>query len=530
MKKNWFFNIILVSMALRPSFAQSQLNEPNGPVHTDWEISTLNANTTEAIKFNILNDDCNSGQSDRVISVTNTTVFLRLGIDGTVAASYNIGAEIENKPAVVKLSDGKWYVFVTASNGYLYKLDVLGTTNGGTPMGIAVNATHTQKISLRRSSDTGCFVKDKITASPVVQLASESNSEYTLGKDIVFAATHHGCGSTTTNMVYAFNAADITLAPIWVFNEYGDYSADYFTNILLDTDRNTIFCTSNLDAGKYQNTIWSLNTLTGNLKWAKNSNSIHSMPVLGKLSEGGINHLYLMDMIGNFHAINPDIGTEYWNLLLNPAPGTYVNLPLTIGKGNFAKEILVTDISGILYAVYDNGDVSGVVLWSIIEGGNVKIKTSPAIMGDTEKCFVGLDNGTIHQINITTGSDQGYIGTILPAPGSVMFPNLTIYQIGSHYKLVASFQGVDNHIRQYNIPSFIPYPNMNEWIGNISSAWELNTNWSKLAIPTAIDDVQINCGSTIIISSPNAICHKLSIDKNAILTVNPDAKLSVEHQ
>src|SRR5262245_25471355 len=128
-----------------------------------------------------------------------------------IAEPFNTAAKIGKAPALVQLGDGHWYVFVTNVAGILYKFDVeKSAANPGSTLQIAKAGGVSQIRSFRRPTDSGCLVKDSLTASPVLQLAAASNAEYSLGKDLVIVPSYDGCGSKTTNRITALDAADIT--------------------------------------------------------------------------------------------------------------------------------------------------------------------------------------------------------------------------------------------------------------------------------------------------------------------------------
>ncbi|MBL0154744.1 MAG: PQQ-binding-like beta-propeller repeat protein [Chitinophagaceae bacterium] len=510
----------------------------------EWHNDAVNTIGTGTVSVGRLDTDC-AGFSDSrynnglVVNAVGSTVYFRTakrgnisGVPsngGTLIASTFLTGTIENKPALVKLRDGKWYVFVTTTDGKLYKLNV---TSGGI---IATTGSMSQIVSIRRPGTSGCSVQDQIVASPVVQLEAESNSAYTLGEDIVMVATKHGCGSTTTNMVYAFDAADITQPPLWVFNQFGDYAMDFSENIVLDKSRNALFCVSHLTVGAFQNTLWRLNTVTGNLEWAADFNSIHSRPILGNPALGQLNHLYAVDMLGYLHAIDPETGVEDWNLHLSLVPGVYADLPVSLGEGAFAGQVLVTTTEGILYSVYDNGTLldGGVeFLWTYKPCCSVKVKTSAAILGATGKCYVGQDDGTVHQINMATGANEKYSMAYftVPPPATAPCAELEIYKADMRYKLVHTHWGPEGVIIQNNIPEFVEsnHPDLNTWTGAIDSAWENPGNWQPNRVPTATTDVFIKCYTEITISSM-ATCRSMEIQPEAILTITPGFKLTVVH-
>ncbi len=81
-----------------------------------------------------------------------------------------------------------------------------------------------------------------------------------------------------------------------------------------------------------------------------------------------------------------------------------------------------------------------------------------------------------------------------------------------------------------------PYENTITWTGAVSGEWNLADNWSPAAIPTTIDGVIIPDAFTdpVISVTENpvtnpAICNNLVIQGDAVLTISPDAALTVNH-
>ncbi len=511
--------VLIGGFASLPTLVQSQVNY-------EWQQPEPNVSSGEVAVY-----PGNCFENGFIVDVRGSTAYLYSAFTGAFQGSYSTGGEIESKPVIVKLKDGKWYVFITSSDGKLYKIDIAAAFT------IAKTGGISQIVSIRRAGDSGCLIKDEITASPVVQLESESNSSYTLGKDIVLVATHHGCSSSTTNLVYAFDAADVYQPPVWVFNQFGDYAVDYFTNCILDIKRNAIFCCTNINAGHFQNTIWSLNTVTGNLNWAGNFSSVHSRPLLGNSVTGGLDHLYVANTLTDLYAINPDSGIEDWHLKLTSTVGSLIDKPLKIGQGEFAQEIMATTSEGKIYAVYDGGTNpgDGEGLWQYAAGGGIKVKTTCTPMGASGKCYADLDDGTIRQFDMATGANDAtefvYSG-YLP-PGSVNFGDLEIYNQGGYeYKMVQTAWGLFGNIWQYNIPSFAhnnPPILVNIWQGTIDSTWENPGNWSKNQVPDSTTDVLITCQGGAFVSTVNAVCHSLDLRNGATLIIKPGFKLAVIH-
>lgn len=397
--------IILLSCLGVALPAQAQL------VHT-WQVSNSNAHSTAAVTIN----------GWTFYNVGNT-VYGVTADNGTSIGSYVTGGTIDSYPQAVPLADGKWYVFVASQDGYLYKLD---PQKG---MSLAVSNGHDQLKYLGRA--TSCAADpDVLTATPSVMIKQYAGASYTRPEDLVIVPTHHGCGSRTTNMVYALDASDITAPAVWVFNSLNEYSMDYASEgCSLDYTRAYVYCGTNLDAGRYQNTVWAINLNTGNLVWAGNFNSVHARPQLSFASPG---HLYVADYLGRIHAINPDDGSEDWNVVLSDVPGIFVTQNVwSEFRGDWAGTLFVTDSAGTLYNIYDDGayDGGGELLWASTLPSGAKITSLGSVSPTLGKVYVGTDRGSVHQLNLATGADEGYHavnGTVEAVGNTVTDPTLFV--------------------------------------------------------------------------------------------------------
>lgn len=374
-------------------------------------------------------------------------VYGRYAANGRlIATPYQTGGIIQNAPALVKLSDGRWYLFVASGDGKLYKFDVANSILAGT-MQIARTSGIPQIRDAKRPSSLVCAVHDSLTASPVVQLAAQSSGDYRLGRDLVMVGTHHGCGGTTTNKMYAFYADDITHAPAWVLNDGGDYSIDYWTSCVLDYARNRIHCGSNLSRGAVQLTLWSIDTISGSLVWGSLlGRSVQSRPALGVSGAGTVDHLYVADVGNTLHALDPASGKQHWALQLGTSVDS-VTKDLSLGSGAYAGLIIATTSFGRVVAAFDNGPNpgDGEVLWSEGGSGSLVAITKGEVVSTSGKVYVGSKNATLHQLNLATGSDEGFVmidGWPLRDEGSLTQASVSTYRDQTGTKLVASRSGI----------------------------------------------------------------------------------------
>lgn len=77
-----------------------------------------------------------------------------------------------------------------------------------------------------------------------------------------------------------------------------------------------------------------------------------------------------------------------------------------------------------------------------------------------------------------------------------------------------------------NVTYAAPACNTNTWNGNVSTAWETAGNWSCGSVPTAITDVIIPAGKTVVVNS-NRSCRSLNVSPSASVTVNTGFILTI---
>jgi outer membrane protein assembly factor BamB len=258
---------------------------------------------------------------------------------------------------------------------------------------------------MRRGTCTGAG-GDVVQATPAVQLGAYSNAAFTAAqpnRDLVYVLTYHGCGDTTGNQVIALDASNLAAAPVWTFNATGGTPMDYGSEgCSIDYDNNRLYCGTNQPSGGTQKTVWAIDTRDGTLVWSVNANAVHNRP---QLLPGPKNHLFVADMNAHLFAFDAATGAQAWMLTLNSTPGAYVSNNLWGEfRAPFQDQVFVTDSAGFLYGVVDNG-TSGSVRFTLF-GGAAKAM-SPVVVSPTPgKAFVGLSDGTVHQIDLASGTDD----------------------------------------------------------------------------------------------------------------------------
>ena len=324
--------------------------------------------------------------------------------EGNAAGSYTLSGNIERTPVPTQLDDWMYgthrFVFVADVSGILSKLDIPDDFAFGN-IKVAISASaQPQYRDLRRAS----CPTDTLLAEPVVQRRADSNAAFTLDKDIVIVATAHQCGDTTQNQVVALDAADITAAPVWIFNS-GEYEMGRIHSCLLDLDRNRVVCGSELPSSSYQNTIWSIDTNSGNLAWATNTGGgVHGRPALGAAGSAYTGRLYVGDRSGMVRAFDAGDGTELGAHSVGPvATPPAIDADLSVGTGSSAGMVYATSSDGILTALHD-ANTSLAFSWETKGGSSVATTALP--LEELGKIYAITANGQIHQFDLASGADQ----------------------------------------------------------------------------------------------------------------------------
>lgn len=298
------------------------------------------------------------------------------------------GVVFQNDPVIADLSFGGGVV-------------VFSTTNEGRVICLDAETGTILWLSLRVRRPT-CS-DDTIIASPVVQLWDFSNAAFKAAipdDDLVLVVTRYECGTTTENRVYALNASDGTTR--WVFNNPQIADMDYGAEgCAVDYATNTIFCGTNLPvANPAQHTVWAIDTRNAGLKWSVNAGSILSRPQVRS------DRVYVGNTDGLLLARNAISGAPLWSLDLTPAVPVGITRDVWAElRAPFADRVLAVDAGGALHAVVDDGVTIPVApLWSTDPG--LSVSSLGAVAPTLGKLYVGMSDGTIHQLSYSTGISE----------------------------------------------------------------------------------------------------------------------------
>lgn len=424
----------------------------------EWQHTTYTRPTAAVSQLTSYeNSDRDTLFQQLIAYADDSQIIVRDASTGNLLAQpYNTGATISNKPALVRLSDGRWYLFATSRNGNLYKIDIdLSRKNPGMPLQVAQGGT--QINNRQRPTCNGLVPNpDRLTVTPLVQLAASSNKDFTLGEDIVIVATDHGCGSHTTNKVFALDAADITQPPLWTLNEDLSYQIDRWTSCILDYTRNALFCGTYRQSQSYQHTVWSINTSSGKRNWSVFGPIVEGNLALGNPAAGGVDHLYFTGA-NSLRALDPATGGEVWTFPLVEADRVGVLFTgLSGGAGTHGRTVIVTGTDNVIRAIHDGGS-TGDTFWAHKFPdfpSDPRLTSGPEVASSIGKVYVGLSDGTVRQLSLTYDRTPTIEHAIIFGSavcfGSVTVP--TVYLRGTVPTLFASAQCGYGMIKQFSLP------------------------------------------------------------------------------
>ncbi len=354
------------------------------------------------------------------------------------------GTTLQNTPSPVPLADPNdvtkkrvALIFATA-DGWVHRYDETGT---------GVTGSSVWDYNTKRPT---CST-DTVTATPTVQLRQYSTG-FTAGDDLVYVVTRTGCGDVTSNRVIALRGSNG--GEVWTFNKNFDYDVDFGAEgCFLDYDLNRLYCGTNLPDGRYQNTLWAIDTNTGNLKWSANAGTIQTRPQ--RVSSTQRLYVGTLDgVIKAFDASSSSTGNLLWE---NPVTtGNIARTPWAeFRAGGYAGVLWVIDSSGDLHEVYDDSGTEGVVVWSFTGNSLDSLAFDPS---NSKLYAASMTNKRLYQIDPSTGSsnESMRISSAVSTATAVNDPALDV--IGSSSTINRVLIGNQGKLRSLCIP----------WVGSLT--------------------------------------------------------------
>ena len=300
----------------------------------------------------------------------------------------------------------------------------LGTTSlfGGDQSGWVYHVDGTTGFTLWSTQLSGA---DAVQAATAVQLRSFSDAAFQAAytDDVIFVATRNA--SSTSNKVFAMRAGDGTV--LWTFNGTGTYNVDYIVGMpYVDYQRNRLYVTSRAGAAGTQASLWVLDALTGALVQSFALGHIESSASLS----GDYGTLYVGDQAGSLYALDTDAVALKWAApyALGSALKGYVWEDWSV-----AGRIYFSTADGNVWCLQDTGTGASQEWKQPVAGAS-----SPLVL---DSLFVGSSDGTLHQLNLTSGVDEkqvtlgdgtATVGDVSTEDGTQLFVGTTA---GTLYKL-----------------------------------------------------------------------------------------------
>jgi uncharacterized repeat protein (TIGR01451 family) len=294
------------------------------------------------------------------------------------------GTQILAPLAVVQLrNDAGEFVFAASGDGWLYKIKAADglSAAGGYP------------ISTKRG---GC-VGDSLLIGPAVQLWDQSDAwfQQAYNDDLVFVLTDAGCNQTALNRALAYFAS--TGTPAWQFNADQSHNMGPGRGMVLDYAHDTLYCVT--DANGLENTVWALDTVSGELIWSRTLSGQTATMVRPILASDG---LYVAEYAGtNLFKLNPTNGNTIWTYSLQHG---YMNSDFAFDP---SRNMLFLNTFLTLEGVLDLGTTASNA-WSFFNDTDASpsplpLTTPPVAAPAFGRVYVGGYDGWIYEVRMGDG-------------------------------------------------------------------------------------------------------------------------------
>lgn len=362
---------------------------------------------------------------------------------GSIRWQTSFPTTLQNFPAPVPLSNEPGqFLYVTGDNGTLYKVRTQDAGPGAPAGGVVWG------VDLRRSTCSG----DKLAGTPAIQIYRFSNSTFQSAQDargltnhdLVFVVTRAGCGTHSDNRVLAIDAS--TGAAVWTFNNDRTRWVDAGTEgCTVDYQTNTLYCGTDLEDGRAQNTLWAIDSTSAAVKWATNAGPILNRPMLNYGPTGP--RLYVANGAGGVMAYNPagdgaGGAARLWASPVVLGGGVSQNFFAEFQPGTNRVYILAVDDSGAATAVFDDGTY-GTTLWKRSAGPGLKYKGMAVVAPSSGKVFVGRSDGYLQQVDLQDGSPDNVAAV---SPDTIYNPGLGLAPTSTDVDLVTIAAGTTSGV------------------------------------------------------------------------------------
>jgi hypothetical protein len=333
-------------------------------------------------------------------------------IPGTVAA---VGSESDLLFFISAATGMRQFVPISLGGSIASRSPVIDAASSSTGQDIDY-VTDQDGLAYAINTDTGVidWVVNPITTGtlslqggPSVQLESIAGGT----NDIVFFGTRN-TGTTTGNQIFGLNGntgANLSWSPLTgpiTTTNKGSQNLDIINSTpLVDYVHNVIWFTSRSACGTSQPSLWSINPSTGATTAIANLGDIDASPTLtfssdvlfvGTVGDSGGTTCTAGN--GTISAISPTTGT-----VLNsyaPMDGPIVSYPVVLGNAS-PYQVLFSGTTAVHLVQYDAVRNTFAPVWTT----TIANPSAPISYTGSSYVFVGSSDGTIHELNLTTGAD-----------------------------------------------------------------------------------------------------------------------------
>ncbi|MGH9866873.1 MAG: hypothetical protein ACREAA_01745 [Candidatus Polarisedimenticolia bacterium] len=368
---------------------------------------------------------------------------------GSIAWEWTAPASIPNPPHPVPADpggSGAAFLFAGSEDGFLYKID-------------ASNGAVADSVDTRRP----VCPSDRLTVTPAVQLYQLSNAAFRsnvdatpghAGDDLVIVATNNGCGDSTHNRIIAYWASDLTQK--WIFNPTGSRLVDAISEgCSIDYQNNQVICGTRLDAVSLQDSLWTVATTTGALRWSTNAGSILNRPILKAGPHGP--RLYVANTGGVVECFHPTSGLRLWTSPMMLPAGVSRNMIVPDSPGTV---IFLVDDARVLRTVIDNGS-AGMLWWMVTPVSGSSFATEPVFDPGSGRVFVGRDDGKVQQVS-ASGALEGAVNAAESLDLIVFEPSLDAVggsAVANRLTVSGGVTSTGSRVKQFCMPfSTVPPP------------------------------------------------------------------------
>ncbi|MHB8527751.1 MAG: outer membrane protein assembly factor BamB family protein, partial [Candidatus Acidiferrales bacterium] len=280
---------------------------------------------------------------------------------------------------------GLTYAVATDTGQILWVVDPIG--KGGTPF-LGAGSVVVKK-----------FADPSYTRTDDLFVVGTRNSTTTSGNEIV------GIDGNTGATVWQTVGATGSVPPMDMI----------VSTPVISFSRSTIWVTSHSSGSTTQPSLWDLDANTGKVLATDNLGDIDSSPVLTPDEST----LFVGNNAGTVYAIDPSTGAVLASFV--GGDGAIIDYPLVVGFGS-PYTVVFSGATGIHALNYNANAKTFTALWNT----TIKTPSAPISVFGISDVYVGSNDGTIHELDLTSGADIRDEIVNIGQPGFVGDPSLDL--------------------------------------------------------------------------------------------------------